>query len=238
MQLKALQLRDVKAKEEPGKFSGAASVYGVLDNHGDIVVPGAFAKTISENSGRIKILSQHNPADVIGSAILVDTPEALMVEGQLEMELQSARDTYVRLKAGLIDGLSIGYESRDDFFERGVRMIRDIKLWEVSLVTFPANEACRITAVKSNAEGTIEEVDLTFYVKAFEALTKEHKAGRALSAANLALLKDCYEKLGALLSLAAPAEEEEDEDAKAAREAAEHAAQLTELSAALKSIAQ
>jgi uncharacterized protein len=234
MQLKSFQLRDVKAAEA-GKFSGAASVYGVLDNHGDIVMPGAFSKTIAENNGRIKILSQHNPSDVIGSAILVDTAEALMLEGQLELELQSAKDAYVRLKAGLIDALSIGYESRDDFYDRGVRMLKDIKLWEVSLVTFPANEACRITAVKS-AESGIEEVDLSFYLKAFESLTAAHKAGRALSAANLSLLKDCYEKLGALLALAAPAEE--DEDAKAAEAERVECNLLEQLAAGLKSIAR
>ena len=177
MQLKALQLRDVKAAAEtPGKFTGAASVYGVLDLHGDIVMPGAFAKTIAENNGRIKILSQHNPSDVIGSAILVDTAEALMVEGQLELELQSARDAHVRLKAGLIDALSIGYESRDDYFERGVRMMKDIKLFEVSLVTFPANEACRITAVKSDGSAA-EELPLAHFVKMAESLNAE--IGRA-----------------------------------------------------------
>lgn len=241
MQLKAITLRDVKANAEtPGKFTGAASVYGVLDNHGDIVVPGAFSKTIAENNGRIKILAQHNPNDVIGSAILVDTAEALLVDGQLEMELSSARDTYVRMKAGLIDALSIGYESRDDSFERGVRMLKDIKLWEVSLVTFPANEACRILTVKADGS-PLDELPLDHLVKMAASLTAEIKAGRVLSAGNLALLQDCYEKLGALLNVAVPAAAET-EDAKAARIAAEtHAAAietLEALSAGMKSIAQ
>src|SRR5688572_9953140 len=93
-----------------GLFRGKASTYGgPPDSYGDVILPGAFTKTIRENGGRIKVLNQHNPADVIGMATLIDKADGLWVEGKLELELTSAKEAYIRLRNSLIDGISIGF---------------------------------------------------------------------------------------------------------------------------------
>jgi len=142
---------ELKAADDAGKFTGRASVYGVVDSYSDVVMPGAFTDTIKKNNGMIRILNQHNPEDVIGKAKLVDREDGLYVEGQLELQLQSARDAYVRLKSGLLDGLSIGYATEGERYVGNVRQLTAIQLFEVSLVTFPANEEARITAVKQQS---------------------------------------------------------------------------------------
>jgi HK97 family phage prohead protease len=142
---------ELKSVDQAGRFTGRASVYGVVDSHNDVVMPGAFAKHLAEHGNTIKVLAQHNPHDVIGIAQLVDRGDALWVEGQLELGLQSARDAYLRLKSGLIDGISIGYAVAPggEKYAGDVRQLHEVELWEISLVTFPANVHARVTAVKT-----------------------------------------------------------------------------------------
>ena len=240
---KTFHLADVKAREDSGYFTGRASVYGVVDHHNDVVMPGAFTKTLAESGGRIKVLNQHDTYDVIGMAMLADSADALLVtEGKLELELPSAKEAYVRLKAGLIEGISIGYETLLEKFEKGVRQLTEIKLWEISIVTFPANQFARVTSVKSGEtqdDATAILQQAIREVKRAESLFSEEKAGRILSATNLTLVKDCYtaghvlcEKLGALIKVA-EGTEDEDAKAKAAAQAAEYKAAVDELTAVL-----
>lgn len=185
LEYRSFLLSDAKAKDEPGKFTGKASVYGVIDSYGDVVMPGAFTKTLAERGSEIVVLSQHDPTNSIGKAQLADSADALLItDGRLELELASARDEYIRLKSGLITGISIGYVTRDARFEQGVRQLTEIDLWEVSLVTFPANDFARVTGVKANADpfAAIERA----YIEAqrIKSLIDEIKAGRTLSAEN------------------------------------------------------
>lgn len=139
----------VKASETAGQFSGRASVYGVVDSYNDAVMPGAFTRSLEELGGKIVVLNQHRPEDPIGTADLLDSDTALLAAGKLVMELQSAKDMYTRLQNDLIDGISIGYEVTKENFVANVRQLQEIKLWEISLVTFPANAFARVTDVKT-----------------------------------------------------------------------------------------
>jgi hypothetical protein len=136
---------------EDGTFTGMASVFGNTDRQNDRVMPGAFAKAIAEDGDQVPILWQHNPGDVLGTMRVAESPRGLrVVEGKLVLGVQKGREAYELLKAGALDGLSIGYSVAKARVARdGVRELTEIKLWEVSLVTFPANEAARVTAVKS-----------------------------------------------------------------------------------------
>jgi HK97 family phage prohead protease len=150
---------EVKAdRGKPGTFEGRASVYGNVDSYGDVVMPGAFSKTLQEHGNRIVILSQHDPAQSIGIAELRDESDGLHVRGQLALEVSKAAEEYARLKAGLISGISIGYETIRESFKGAVRELREIRLWEVSLVTFPANSAARVTAVKDNTDADVRRL--------------------------------------------------------------------------------
>ena len=93
---------------------------------------------------------------------------------------------YTRLQNGLIDGISIGYEVPDggSSYENGVRQLQEITLWEISLVTFPANTFARVTDVKSLLESKPRQ---TAFV---DALREDLKAGRRFSAATESVIRD------------------------------------------------
>ena len=208
LKYKDFSLTEIKADGTDGVISGRASVYGVVDAHNDVVMPGAFSKSLAESGNQVVLLNQHNTSDPIGMATLADSPEALLItEGVLEMELQSAREAYVRAKKRLLTGISIGYETVREEFKGSVRQLTEIKLWEVSLVTFPANSFARVTSVK---DALAEVLDLEFVAWA----TTEVKAGRMLSAANLTKLKAAMsamqDAMGAMQSIVAAAEPEEE----------------------------
>jgi HK97 family phage prohead protease len=136
--------------DETGTIEGYGSVYGNKDLGGDIVVSGAFADSLS--SGRkIKMLSQHDPHAVIGVwDELSDDGKGLRVKGRILTQIQAGKDAYELVKAGAMDGLSIGYRILLAKAVNGARMIEKADLWEVSLVTFPMNEMTRIDAVKAS----------------------------------------------------------------------------------------
>lgn len=158
----AFKVSELKAAEQSGVIDGRASVYGVVDSYGDVVMPGAFTKTLQENGGRIVVLSQHDPSKAIGTAMLEDAADGLHCRIELAMELVDAQQEYARVKAGLVTGISIGYETlRDEFDAKGLRKLLELRLWEISLVTFPANGYARVTSVKRRRKQVGDYVDPT-----------------------------------------------------------------------------
>ncbi len=150
---------------EEGYFEGHGSVFGNRDLQDDIVMPGAFAESIKRHNGRgptVKMLWQHDSENPIGPwPLLEEDKKGLKVGGQLLMEVQQSREAYVLLKAGALDGLSIGYqtEKHETDNETGIRKLLKINLWEISLVTFPANPKARVRRVKSvrDLEGILRD---------------------------------------------------------------------------------
>ena len=144
----SLSLKSLDAK---GKFAGYASVFDVVDSQKDIILRGAFAQTLKGRVSDIKMLWQHQQNQPIGvfEKMFEDT-RGLYVEGKLLLDVAKAKEAYALLKEGAISGLSIGYSPikwRIDE-KTGVRLLAQVDLWEVSLVTFPANDAAKITVVK------------------------------------------------------------------------------------------
>jgi len=135
--------------DDAGMIEGYGSFYGNKDNGGDIVMAGAFADSLA--SGRkVKMLSQHDPYSVIGVwDKMADDEKGLRVKGRLLTTIQAGKDAHELVKAGAIDGLSIGYRAIKTKAMNGARLIEKADLWEVSLVTFPMNEMTRIDAVKA-----------------------------------------------------------------------------------------
>lgn len=150
---------DLKKVSDDGTFSGYGSVFEVLDSYREIVKPGAFKKTLQDWEGKGKfppILWNHDSDKPIGVYTLMREDErGLYVEGKLlTAEVQQARETHALMKAGAISGMSIGYRVVKDETDgkSGVRRLLELKLYEVSVVTFPANEAATVTTVKSILE--------------------------------------------------------------------------------------
>lgn len=150
---------ELKAMDDTGGFDGYASVFGVEDSYRDVVMPGAFTRTLAEHKKRNtmpKLLWQHDPSAPIGifEEMYEDT-YGLKVKGKLLLDVEKGREAYTLLKHKAVDGISIGYSTRryeivDDRSSNmdGVRKLLDVDLWEASLVTFPANEAALVMGVK------------------------------------------------------------------------------------------
>ncbi len=147
---------ELKAAGDERTIEGMGSVFHHVDNGNDIVMPGAFAKTLKARSPAM--LWQHKSDQVIGVWDEVrETDQGLYVKGRI-LETALGNDAYTLAKAGALKGMSIGYGTKDASIDKktGVRQLKELDLWEVSLVTFPMNERAGITRVKS-AEGGIEE---------------------------------------------------------------------------------
>jgi len=140
----------IKAVSEDGLFSGYGSVFGVIDSYKEVVAPGAFAESLSQRTPAL--LWQHRSGEPIGVySALREDQTGLYVEGKLALKTARGAEAYELLKMGAISGLSIGFVTLDDSYDRvtGIRTLKKVDLWEVSLVTFPANESARVSGVKS-----------------------------------------------------------------------------------------
>jgi uncharacterized protein len=149
---------ELKFLSEAGVFEGYASVFGVSDSMNDKIAPGAFAETlaIAKKDGRLPpLLWQHDAREPIGAwREMREDAHGLYVKGELFIrDIPRAREAYKLLRENVVTGLSIGYRARkshhDD--ESGTRVLTDVDLLEVSMVTFPANDYARVRRVKSDA---------------------------------------------------------------------------------------
>lgn len=136
---------------------GYASLFGLRDQGGDVVQKGAYAASLKRlaAAGRgVKMLWQHDPAQPIGIWDEVrEDATGLWVKGRLLTEVEKGREAAALLAAGAIDGLSIGYRTvRAERDGKGQRLLSELELWEVSLVTFPMLPEARVSAKGASLE--------------------------------------------------------------------------------------
>lgn len=140
-----------------GTIEGYGSVFGNTDSYGDIVMPGAFSASLVK-AGRmpVALLWQHDPGEPIGVwDELREDNYGLKCRGRI-LDTTRGREALTLMRAGAPFGLSIGYEcsryetdeNQRDKYGWPVRKLLECDLWEVSVVTFPANDAARIESVK------------------------------------------------------------------------------------------
>lgn len=150
--------------DEKGIISGYGAVFDNKDFADDVIEKGAFSKCLTEKQ-TYPMLWQHNTDQPIGIWEECSEDEhGLLLKGRLLVDdVQQAREAYALYKNGIINGLSIGFmcnsctwEERDRDF---IRHLTDIKLFEVSLVTFPCNEKAIVTDVKSNGDLSIRSAE-------------------------------------------------------------------------------
>ena len=143
---------EIKQISDEGYFSGYGSVFDVVDDWDDVIVRGAFAETLQSKTP--VMLWQHDSAEPIGVYERVYEDEiGLWVEGRLLLDLEKGREAYILLKNRAIRGLSIGFLPiawEDEMRNRKkIRVLKSIDLWEVSLVTFPANKKAVVDEIKT-----------------------------------------------------------------------------------------
>jgi HK97 family phage prohead protease len=151
---------EIKDADSNGIIRGFASTFGNVDLGNDVVDKGAFKKSIRESKGLWPILADHDPTKQIGWNLRAEEDDkGLYVEGKLDLNVQAAREKYSLAKSayelGAKMGLSIGYmvvKAEPDREKPMIRRIKEVKLFEYSLVTFPMNTEAMITNVKSSSD--------------------------------------------------------------------------------------
>jgi HK97 family phage prohead protease len=141
---------------EAGEITGYASVFHTLDAAKDIVMPGAFKKSLNQWHRREKwpkMLWNHDPTCPIGTwTKMEETSHGLYVEGKILTHIQKGNEVYQLLKSGAIEGLSIGYRVNESTFDptKKAKILKQLDLIEVSFVTFAANPDAQILSVKTD----------------------------------------------------------------------------------------
>lgn len=152
---RGVPILQVKDFGENGEFSGYGSVFGNRDSYGDIVMPGAFEKSLKEHAikgSMPKLFWQHDSWMPIGKWLAMEEDDTgLKVTGKLNMQVQQGREAYALLKEGDIDGLSIGYRvlHSDNDDENEALLLKELDLVEVSVVSLGANDQAQVSAVKN-----------------------------------------------------------------------------------------
>lgn len=144
-----LQIKEITSE---GTFEGLLSPYGNVDGGGDVVERGAYAKTLKDQGATRPLLWQHKPDVPIGELTLEDRADGLWAKGRLLLASSAAQEAYLFIKAGIVKGLSIGFEAVKAPIENGIRRLKEIRLYEGSIVTFPMNEQALITSVKGKRD--------------------------------------------------------------------------------------
>lgn len=157
------------------QIEGYASLFGETDQGGDIVSAGAYAKSLARDR-RIKMLWQHDPATPIGVWDEVrEDGKGLYVKGRLLDSVERGREAAALIAAGAIEGLSIGYRTvRASKTDKGHRLLTELELWEVSLVTFPMLPSARVGAKGEAPESDAALIELA---AAFDAARQDLARG-------------------------------------------------------------
>lgn len=161
------EVKEFNEDSEYFTFEGYASTFGNIDLGDDIIVRGAFSNSLAKNS-TVPVLWQHQMSEPVGKSItLYEDDKGLYIKAILPKE-----DTLVKgrimpqMKIGSIKEMSIGFFTREAEMEKGVRMIKEIELFEVSLVTKAMNPQALVSGFKSmeslkDIEQSLKEMGLS-----------------------------------------------------------------------------
>lgn len=174
---KFVQLGQQIGLKDENRIVGYASLFGSQDQGGDIVETGAYAASLArlKEAGRaVKMLWQHDPTQPIGvwDTVLEDN-KGLYVSGRILPDVQAGAEALSLLKAGAIDGLSIGYRTvQAAKANNGGRLLKEIDLWEVSLVTFPMLPEARVHKASDDDEAALARALADVFSSASTMLTR------------------------------------------------------------------
>lgn len=167
--LMVCEVSDVAAD---GTFTGHAAVFGVEDLAHDVVEPGAFAASLARRGAEgVKMLWHHDPAEPIGRWLEIrEDGRGLFVRGRLLPEIARAREALTLMRAGVLDGLSIGFRTVVGRRDRasGIRRLKAVDLWEISIVTFPMQpdaRVARLEAASARRPAPLTETDLAATIR-------------------------------------------------------------------------
>ena len=145
-------------------IEGHGAVKGNVDSVGDVIVDGAFKKTLNERAGRIAFCLQHDIFNPIGKILEIKEDEkGLFLKVRIS---DSEPDVKTKIREGILKEMSIGYSVMDakngEKDGKDVLFLTDIKLFEVSLVTVAANPEAMIEAMKAEGQTTQDVIEAEF----------------------------------------------------------------------------
>lgn len=160
LERRAFQFAGFKALDETaGTFEGYLAVFSNVDEGGDSIEPGAFRKTLGDLETKqraqnipyiLPIFWQHDPSEPIGGFIQAREDEhGLYVKGQLDLDIPQGMRAYSGMKRKYLTGMSIGYITVKQGYADGVRLLKELRLLEGSIVSIPMNAEAQVTAIKS-----------------------------------------------------------------------------------------
>ena len=147
---------EVKTVDDEGSFSGYAAVFNNIDLGGDKIIPGAFKKDLRKNKGKFPVYADHHTH--IGYNLKAKEDEkGLFVEGKINLDVQLGREKHALMKQaheiGGQMGLSIGYSTVTREYEKDVRILKELNVFEYSVTAIPMNPKASVTAVKKKDDG-------------------------------------------------------------------------------------
>ena len=164
MQFKQVSHEIKELDDAKGVVIAYASVYNNIDSDREVIMPGAFTKTVNENYKRIRVLKDHNPTIGLGVPLQINTTDSygLLTTTQFNLKKEVSRDMYEDIKLFLANGLnaelSIGFQTIKRIEERideenEIEKITEVKLWEYSFLSnWAANERAVVQNVKSKTD--------------------------------------------------------------------------------------
>lgn len=189
---------EIRSVDDAGAITGYASVFDVKTSYGEVMAPGSFTRTLAAWKAKglpIPVLWQHDSYEPIGATTEITEDEhGLRIKADLITEVQRAAEAHALAKRKVLGGLSIGFSIPtlaadgnpavvwDE--DRQVEVFREVRLWEYSMVTFPANEAATIDEVRRNTSAAEE------LASAMRALRTELTRDRATAPDAAALLRE------------------------------------------------
>lgn len=197
---------EIRGLDDSGEFEGHGSVFNLEDSYGDVVLPGAFQKSLEEHraAGTLPaMLWQHDPGQPIGVySDMKEDAKGLYVKGRLLTETAKGREAHAMLKAKAVRGLSIGFVTRAWEWREETRLVKDVELWEVSLVTFPAQRAAQVEDVKNSGSPITTERELEQFLRDAGKSRTEAKAIVARLRASILDRRDASEGIGKTIGAA------------------------------------
>lgn len=139
---------EIKDITEEGTFEGYAAIFGKPDALGEIIAKGAFDRTLKRLGNTRPMCWYHDVRNPIGLVELEVDDKGLKVKGELDLNVQLAREKHSLMKKKIVKGLSFGFKTVQDLWDGTTRILKEIKLFEISPVTFGAHPAALVTSVK------------------------------------------------------------------------------------------
>jgi len=198
MQTKAFSTDfEIKDAAGVGSFKGYASTFGNLDRSDDIVERGAFGVI---NPKRVRLLWQHKQSEPIGVwDTLREDDRGLYSEGRLNLKSARGQEAYELLKMGGLNELSIGFETvaseRVSVKGKTARKLKKVNLFEISLVSIPANPEARVTDVKALDAATADMLTVRDFERALRDAGLSRKMAQIIAAEGLGGVEGYLESL-------------------------------------------